>query len=185
MKHLSKFESFDDFIGDPMEQVKLVEYNKQLNENYQPFTESELQKLTDFCNQNGFIVRGRPKEQEVNKGRFDKFKDFVKSKFGGKKEDIKSPEVSNEFKIYIPGDHPGMVDFTERNLAKLQERKPLMMKMHAGTRPDFVIVKVFKSNEDFIYMDLGIGIARVPVFRDCYRFDYMKTFFDFVKGLFE
>ena len=183
MKHLSKFESFDFFSEDPMEQVTLVEYNNQMKENYQPFTQAELQKLTDFCNRNGFIVKGRPKEQEVKKGRFDRFKDFVTSKFGGKKEDVKSPEVSDEFKIYIPDDHPSMVDFTERNLAKLQEKKPLMMNMHAGTRPNFVIAKVFKSNEDYIYMDLGIGLARVPVFRDCYRFDYMKTLFDFVEGL--
>ena len=183
MKHLSKFESFDYFTSDPMEQVTLVEYNKQLDENYQPFTESELQKLTDFCNRNGFIVRGRPKEQEVKKGRFDRFKDFLTSKFGGKKEDVKSPEVSDEFKIYIPDDHPSMVDFTERNLAKLQEKKPLLITLNPSTRPDFVIVRVFKSNEDFIYMDLGIGRGHVPVFRDCYRFDYMKTLFDFVEGL--
>ena len=62
MKHLFKFESFDDFSSDPMGKITLQEYADVSNHNYNPFTERELQVLTDFCNRNGFKVQARPKE---------------------------------------------------------------------------------------------------------------------------
>jgi hypothetical protein len=190
MKHLFKFESFDDFSSDPMEKITLQEYADASNHNYNPFTERELQVLTDFCNRNGFKVQARPKEvkPEVKKGRFDKFKDYVSSKFGGKKEEAPSgPSVSKEFIILIPNDMPGLNRFREENLHRLHEigrsRNLDRWRLSGGQLGDYTMIKVFKSLDEFIYMEFGMSEFNQPVVRDCYRFDYMKTLFKFVEDL--
>jgi len=158
MKHLFKFESFDDFSSDPMEKITLHDYADNLEVNYQPFTERELQVITDFCNKNGFKIEARPAEikQEVKKGRFDKFKDFITSKFSDKKEE--GPEVSQDFIFLVP--NAGLGDGGYNN------------------------VRVFKSIDDFIYIHCR-EIKPQTHFTPgvCYRFDYMKTLFKFVEDL--
>jgi len=189
MKHLFKFESFDDFSSDPMEKITLQEYADSSNHNYNPFTERELQVLTDFCNRNGFKVQARPKEvkPEIKKGRFDKFKDYVSSKFGGKKEEAPSgPSVSKEFIILIPNDMPGLNRFREENLHRLQEygrRRFDTWRLSGGQLGDYTMVKVFKSLDDFIYMQFIVSEFKEPVVRDCYRFDDHRTLFKFVEDL--
>jgi hypothetical protein len=160
MKHLFKFESFDDnwVIGkDQMEKVTLQEYANVSNNNYQPFTERELQILTDFCNKNGFKVQARPKEvkPEVKKGRFDKFKDFIVSKFSDKKEE--GPKVSEDFIFLVPNAGLGDSGYNK--------------------------VRVFKSIDDFIYMQFIVSEFNDPVVRDSYRFDDHRTLFKFVEDL--
>jgi len=158
MKHLFKFESFDYFSLDPMERITLHDYAGNLEVNYQPFTERELQVITDFCNENGFKIRSRPKEvkPEVKKGRFDKFKDFITSKFSDKKE--KGPEVSKDFIFSVP--NAGLGDGGYNN------------------------VRVFKSIDDFIYINCR-EIKPQTHFTTgvCYRFDEFRTLFKFVEDL--
>ena len=190
MKHLFKFESFDDIFGDPMEKITLQNYTDALNNSYQLFTQDELQKLTDFCNKNGFKIKARPKEvkPDVKKGRFDKFKDFMTSKFGGKKEEAPSgPSISKDFIFLIPNDMPGLNRFREENLHRLHEfgrsRNLDRWRISGGQLGDYTMIKVFKGLGDFIYMEFSMSELSQPVVRDCYRFDEMKTFFKFVEDL--
>jgi hypothetical protein len=100
----------------------------------------------------------KPKEvkPEVKKGRFDKFKDFITSKFSDKKE--KGPKVSQDFIFLVP--NAGLGDGGYNN------------------------VRVFKSIDDFIYIHCR-EIKPQTHFTSgvCYRFDYMKTLFKFVEDL--
>jgi hypothetical protein len=56
MKHLFKFESFygGGIFDDQMEEVTDAEYTNDKQYKYKSFTEKELQRLTDFCDGNGF-----------------------------------------------------------------------------------------------------------------------------------
>ena len=56
MKHLFKFESFEDIFGDQLEDSTLNEYTNEIRHNYEPFTKMELDKLIEFCDKMGFDI---------------------------------------------------------------------------------------------------------------------------------
>jgi hypothetical protein len=185
MKHLSKFESFDMLSDDPMEKVTLREYSQNLKEKHLPFTQNEMQRITDFCNKMGFKIQARPKEivPEVKKSRLDRFKDYVTSKFVTKKEES-GPEVRNEFIINIPADHESMERLRDKFLLMLQNQQRRWSRDLLG----YVQLHIFKTNEDYFYMQFIVGARGPrtelpPAIRDFYRFDELRTFFKFVEDL--
>jgi hypothetical protein len=82
---------------------------------------------------------------------------------------------------------PGLDRFRQENLHRLHEfgRSPNLdrWRLSGGQLDDYTMINVFKSLDEFIYMQFSMSEFRQPVVRDCYRFDYMKTLFKFVEDM--
>jgi hypothetical protein len=53
---IKRFENFENIFGDQLEDSTLIEYSNEQIGNHEPFTEIELEKLTEFCNKMGFEI---------------------------------------------------------------------------------------------------------------------------------
>ena len=172
MKHLFKFESFygGGIFDDQMEEVTDAEYTNDKQYKYKSFTEKELQRLTDFCDGNGFEIVTKPEiAPEVKKGRLDRFKDYVTSKFGSKKV---GPKIDEEFCFKIPREK-----FGTENISRF------LSDINKNDTFECIQIHLFKTNENVFYMKFLISQFGVPRISKYYEFEEIKTFFKFVEDL--